>query len=59
VAENRRAPRADVIDVFLTVDVPNPRALGTVNEKWFAAEAAKGADRGIHAAGDSLQRVSE
>ena len=54
VPEDRRAPGADVIDVFVAVDVPNPGALRAVDEERLAAEAAEGAHGGIHAAGDAL-----
>jgi hypothetical protein len=54
MAENRRSPTAYVIDVFIPVDVPDPRTFPTCNEKWLAANIPKSAHRGIHAAGDAF-----
>src|SRR5437763_7519892 len=41
VTEDGRAPGADIIDVFVAVDVPDFRAGGAVDEEWFAAEIAE------------------
>jgi hypothetical protein len=59
VPENRGAPRADIIDVFVPVDIPNPRAFGPIDEKGVAIQPAKGADRRINAARDAPQGSSE
>ena len=57
--ENRRSPGADVIDVFVAIDVPDVRAFRALDEKRLAPDRAKGAHRGIHAAGNSLLRFGE
>src|SRR5947209_19073382 len=49
MAEDRRTPRADVVDVFPTVDVPDPRTGRALDEKWLASYAAEGAHWRIHA----------
>ena len=54
MAENRRAPTADVIDVFISVDIPNPRAFRASYEERVTANIAKRADRRIYAAGNAL-----
>ena len=54
VAEDHRAPGADVVDVAVAVDVPNVGAGAADEEGGLAADGAEGADRGIHAAGDKL-----
>ena len=54
MTENGRAPAADVIDVFVAIDIPDVRALGAFDKKRFAADAAKRAHRRIHAAGNAL-----
>src|SRR3977135_4454137 len=55
VAENGRAPGADVVEVLFAVDVPDSRTLSALDEEWVAAQAAKSADGRIDAAGDALQ----
>jgi hypothetical protein len=56
VTENRRAPTADVIYVFIAIDVPNPRSFRALDEKRLAIDIPKRAHRRIHAAGDALLR---
>ena len=51
MTENRRTPAADVVDVFFSIDIPDPRACSALDEKWFAADIAKRTDRRIDAAG--------
>ena len=57
--ENRRSPAADVIDVFVAIDVPNTGAFRALDEKRFAAHGTKCAHRRIHAAGNSPSRARE
>ena len=52
VAEDVRAPGADVVDVGLAIDVLDAAALGAADEERLAADVAEGADRGVDAAGD-------
>src|SRR5206468_2623865 len=47
---------ADVINVFVSIDIPHPRAARAFDKKRLATDAAKGTDRRVHAAGDSSQR---
>ena len=54
VAENERSPGADVVDVFVAVGVPDVRAQPAHEEWRIAADGAKGAHRGVHAAGNHL-----
>ena len=54
MTQNSRSPTADIIDVFTSIDVPNPGAFRSRNEKWFARYVAKRADWGIDAAGDAV-----
>ena len=48
MADNRRAPRAYVINVLLIVFIPHIRALGFFDKTWHAAHAAKSAHGRIH-----------
>ena len=48
--EDGRAPTANVIDQFNTIDCPDMRALGAVDKKGFAANRTKCTHRRIHAA---------
>ena len=50
VADDHGAPGADVVDVFVAVDVGNGTALGPGDERRRAADAAVGTDRAIDAA---------
>ena len=52
VAEDGGPPGANIVDILIAIDIPNAGALGALNEKGFAADAAKGADGGIDAAWD-------
>ena len=54
VAQDHRAPGADVVDVFLAVGVPKVSALCTLHKARRAADGAKGTNGGIHATGDHL-----
>src|SRR5438874_1704072 len=59
VSENGRSPTANVIDQFNAIDGPNARAVGALDENWFAANPAKSADRRVYAAWNSLPGASE
>ena len=54
VAQNQRAPGADVVDVAIAVGVPDVRALAADEERRVAADRTEGADRRIHSAGNEL-----
>ena len=51
--ENRRTPGADVVDVFVAIDIPDVRAFRAIDKKWFAPETAEGPHGGIDAAGNA------
>jgi hypothetical protein len=59
VPEDRRAPRADVIDVLRLVLVPEVRALRARDERRLAADRAKRTHRAVHSAGDRFLRASK
>src|SRR5216684_6093026 len=44
MAEDRRPPTADVVDVFFSIDVPNLRAFGTRDEERLASHVEKRAN---------------
>ena len=52
MAENRRAPGADVINQFISVHVPDFATGGAIDKKRIAADRAKCAHRRIDAAGN-------
>jgi hypothetical protein len=54
VAEDHRAPGADVVDVALVVLVDDVGAFGVLEEQRRAADALERADRRVDAAGDVL-----
>ena len=56
VAEDGRAPRADVVDVAVAVDVDEPGALAFAEEDGRSADGAEGAHGRIHAAGNDPLR---
>src|SRR2546421_6265535 len=43
--KDRRSPTADVIDVFVSIDIPNLRSLSACDEEWLAIDVAKRAHR--------------
>src|SRR5882762_3971725 len=59
MAENSWSPRANVIDVFVSIDVIHPRAPGPVDKEWFSAHSAKRPHRGIHSARNVFQSFGE
>ena len=54
VAEDRRPPGADVVDVAFAIDVFDAAALGATDEKRFATDIAEGAHGRINAAGNKF-----
>jgi len=54
VAQDHRAPGADVVDVFLAVGVPEISALGALHKAGCAAHGAEGAHRRVDPTGDHL-----
>ena len=59
MAKNGGAPGADVVDVFIAIDIPDAGALGVIDEERLAANGAKSADGGIDAAGDERLGLGE
>jgi hypothetical protein len=59
MAEQQRSPGADVIDVFVAIDIEDVRPLAAGDEHRLATDTAEGAHRGVDAAGDDLLRTAE
>ena len=59
VTQNQRAPRANVIDVFVSVGVPQARAGGAIDDDGFAAHGAKCAHGAVHSADEHVSRAAE
>jgi len=60
VTEDKRAPRADEVQVAVAVDIPNPRAVTAGDEGGRSADRAVGADRAVDAAwNQALRRLEE
>jgi len=54
VAQDHRAPGADVVDVFLAIGVPEVGALGALHKAGRATDGTEGAHGGVHATGDDI-----
>jgi hypothetical protein len=59
MAQNQRAPRAHVIDVFVSIGVPKASAGSAINDDRFAAHGAKRAHGAVHAANEHIKRATE
>src|SRR5262245_56900202 len=59
MSQNRRSPTAHVIDVFISIHIPDPSALPAIDEERFAAYVAKCAHRRIYAAGNAFLCASK
>ena len=59
MTQNHRAPRADVVDVFLAVGIVEVCALAALEKYRRAADGAKRAYRRVDAAGDVFLRLFE
>ena len=57
--QDHRSPGPDVIDVFITVDIDNPAAGGTGDERRRAADASVRTDRTVDAAWHVLFRFGK
>ena len=52
VTFNQRSPRPDVIDIRLSVHIPDTGTFARLNKDGFAADGLEGPDGRIHAAGN-------
>ena len=59
VAEYHRAPRADVVEIHVAVDVGEPLAERTFEKNRLAADAAKSTGGRVHAARDEFLGAGE
>ena len=48
MAEDHRPPRSDVVDQAVPIDVGEPRAVGSLDEKGCSTDGSKRARRAIH-----------
>jgi hypothetical protein len=59
MAQNKRTPTKDVINIAITVGIPDVGTFGPVNEQGLAAYGPKGPDRRIYASGNYVLRRIE
>src|SRR5438132_1287375 len=59
MSQNCRSPRADVVQIFVSIHVPYPRAFRPVDEEWLSSDSAKGAHRRIDSARNIFQSVGK
>ena len=59
VAQDGRAPRADVVNELASVRVRDVRAFGGLDKEGVAVHIAEGSDGGVDAAGDDGARAGE
>ena len=59
MTEDQRAPREDVVDVAIAVDVDEVRALAALDEERRAADRAEGAHRRADSAREEIERLGE
>ena len=59
VAQNQRSPRADVIDVFVSVGVPQARTGCAIDDDGLAAHGAKRAHGTVHSANEHVGCAAE
>src|SRR5207244_1132050 len=59
VAKHERAPREDVVDVFVAIDVPDARARASRHDERLATDSAKRAHRRADAARKELLRPTQ
>jgi hypothetical protein len=59
VADDGRAPRADVVNELVAVDVDALGAGDVVEDDRLAANGLEGADGGVDAAGEEVLRLAE
>jgi hypothetical protein len=54
MTQNHRAPRQDVVDVAVPIDVVEAGAFGALDKPGLASDGAEGAHRTIYTPGDQL-----
>lgn len=54
MAEEMRSPRADVIDIPISVDVDQIRTFSTIDERWSPSDRPERPSRAVDAAGNDL-----
>jgi hypothetical protein len=54
MTKNQRAPRADIVNVLIPIDIHDAGALAQTDEWRVSADGTEGADRGIDSSGDEL-----
>src|ERR1051325_5676985 len=59
MAEYRWPPRADIVDILVSIHVTNTRPLGLVDEKRLPSNRPKRAHRRIHSARNVFQRLGK
>jgi hypothetical protein len=57
MTEDGRPPAADIIDVFVTIDVLDTGAVGALDEKRLTTDIAKRTHGRIHSARNALLRA--
>ena len=58
VSQDQRSPRADVVDVFIAVGVPDAGTFAAHDVRRLAANGFEGTHRRIHPAGDYARGAS-
>src|SRR5438128_12576836 len=59
MSQNRRAPTADIVDIFVPIDIPNFSATRTFDEKRFSSNVSKCAHGRVYAARNAFLRCGE
>jgi hypothetical protein len=59
VAQNQRSPRADVVDVLVSVGVPQARTGCSIDNDGFAAHGAKRAYGAVYSANEHVGRAAK
>jgi hypothetical protein len=54
VSENHRAPRSDVVDELVAVDIEEIRTFGAFDEQRMASDGTKSTGWGVHSSGNEL-----
>ena len=52
--QDHGAPRADVIDVFIAINIDQVRAFATLKNDWLPTDGPKSTSRAVHASGHQV-----